>query len=331
MAAGGPQRATDAVSLGFVRDMSVHHAQAVRMSEIAHRRSSDPELNYLAFDILSTQQGQIGIMTGWLDLWEQGQSGDDAPMAWMGHEGPMPGMASDEELARLDRLPVAQMEELWLRLMIRHHRGAVPMADDAAARADDDETAALAASMSAGQSSEIELMERMLAERGLAPEPPACQTCTRGTGAHPLSSTGTAGSSGRVGAETEASRNENRATRGAHRRYSSAWCTVTHGRSRTSSPRAPRLALEDRPDLVLVLQRAEREQHPPGEARAGRPARRAGPRPLRTHGRRTGGSALPRRRAPTPAACGRCSRAAWPREESRRPRQAGSAATARPR
>ncbi len=173
MASGGVQRATDAVSLGFVRDMSVHHAQAVRMSEIAHRRSSDPELNYLAFDILSTQQGQIGIMTGWLDLWEQGQTGSGAPMAWMGHEGPMPGMASGEELAQLDALPVAQMEELWLRLMIRHHRGAVPMADDAAARADDDATASLAASMSAGQQSEIDLMERMLAERGLAAEPPS--------------------------------------------------------------------------------------------------------------------------------------------------------------
>jgi uncharacterized protein (DUF305 family) len=171
MASGGPQRVTDAVSLGFVRDMSVHHAQAVRMSEVAHRRSSDPELSYLAFDILSTQQGQIGIMTGWLDLWEQGQSGSEAPMAWMGHEGPMPGMASGEELAQLDALPVPQMEELWLRLMIRHHRGAVPMAEDAAARADDDGTAALAASMSAGQQSEVELMERMLAERGLAPEP----------------------------------------------------------------------------------------------------------------------------------------------------------------
>ncbi len=71
MSAHGPERVTDAVSLGFVRDMSAHHAQAVRMSEIAHRRSDDPDLSYLAFDILSTQQGQIGIMTGWPDLWQQ--------------------------------------------------------------------------------------------------------------------------------------------------------------------------------------------------------------------------------------------------------------------
>ncbi len=60
MSAAGPERMTDPVSLGFVRDMSVHHAQAVRMSEIAHRRSDDRALSYLAFDILSTQQGQIG-------------------------------------------------------------------------------------------------------------------------------------------------------------------------------------------------------------------------------------------------------------------------------
>jgi len=177
----GPERVTDLVSLGFVRDMSTHHAQAVRMSEIAHRRSADPELNYLAFDILSTQQGQIGIMTGWLDLWEQGQRGSAEPMAWMGHDGPMPGMATAAEIEQLDALPVAQMEEQWLRLMIRHHRGAVPMADAAADRAASPQTAAFAASMSAGQQSEIDLMQRLLAERGLPPEPEGT-TAGNGTG-----------------------------------------------------------------------------------------------------------------------------------------------------
>lgn len=171
MADDGPERVTDPVSLGFLRDMSTHHAQAVRMSEIAHRRSADPDLNYLAFDILSTQQGQIGIMSGWLDLWEQSQSGSAEPMAWMEHDGPMPGMATDAEIERLDSLPVAAMEEQWLRLMIRHHRGAVPMAEAAAEQADSEQTAAFAAQMSAGQQSEIDLMQRLLAERGLPAEP----------------------------------------------------------------------------------------------------------------------------------------------------------------
>lgn len=171
MADDGSERVTDPVSLGFVRDMSTHHAQAVRMSEIAHRRSADPDLNYLAFDVMSTQQGQIGIMSGWLDLWQQGQSGSAEPMAWMGHDGPMPGMATAAEVEELDALPVAAMEEQWLRLMIRHHRGAVPMADAAADRADSPRTAAFAAKMSRGQQSEIDLMQRLLAERGHTPEP----------------------------------------------------------------------------------------------------------------------------------------------------------------
>lgn len=174
MAADGAERVTDEVSLGFVRDMSTHHAQAVRMSEIAHRRSGDSKLNYLAFDILSTQQGQIGIMSGWLELWDQSQSGPSGQqMAWMGHTGPMPGMATDAEVAELNTLPIAQMEEQFLRLMVRHHRGALPMADSAADRATSPEVAAFAGKMSAGQQSEIDQMQTMLAVRDHAPEPEA--------------------------------------------------------------------------------------------------------------------------------------------------------------
>ena len=170
MTAAGVERVTDPVSLGFVRDMRTHHAQAVRMSEIAHRRSADPEIGYLAFDILSTLQGQIGIITGWLDLWQQTQSGAAEPMGWMGHGGPMPGMASDAEIAELEALPVSEMEEQWLRLMIRHHLGALPMAEAAAERAHSPQVAGFAAKMSTGQSSEVDLMQRLLVERGFEPE-----------------------------------------------------------------------------------------------------------------------------------------------------------------
>lgn len=170
---GGTPRVDDPISVGFARDMSTHHANAVTMAEIAHRRSTDPELNYLAFDILSTQQGQIGIMSGWLELWGQAQSARGQQMAWMGHDGPMPGLAADAEIAELKTLPVAAMEEQWLRLMIRHHRGAVPMADAAAERAASPEVARLAEKMSAGQQSEIEAMQDMLRARGVPPEPEA--------------------------------------------------------------------------------------------------------------------------------------------------------------
>ena len=162
----GSAPVTDEVSVGFLRDMTTHHAQAVEMSEIVHRRSADPELNYLAWDILTTQQGQIGIMTGWLDLSEQSASATGPAMAWMGHSGPMPGMASREQLEELDRLPLGELETRFLQLMVDHHLGAVGMARYAAEHAEHREVAVLAEKMDTGQAAEIAAMRDLLQARG---------------------------------------------------------------------------------------------------------------------------------------------------------------------
>jgi uncharacterized protein (DUF305 family) len=115
---------------GFLRDMSVHHAQAVRMAGHAYRTTENEQIRVLAYDILTTQQGQIGIMTGWLDAWGLSTTGLDAPMAWMGHEmdGPMPGMASEAELTALEQMTGPAMDREFLRLMILHHVGGASMA-----------------------------------------------------------------------------------------------------------------------------------------------------------------------------------------------------------
>jgi uncharacterized protein (DUF305 family) len=172
MAAPG-NAVTDEVSVGFLRDMKIHHAQAVATSTILHRRSPDPQLNYLAEDILTTQQGQIGIMMGYLSLSGQTQSGSGPIMAWMGdeHAGHMPGMASDAQVDALKTLPLPQMHEQYLRLMIRHHRGAIPMAQYAADHADNPDVARLAQTMATGQASEIQAMQDMLTAAGLPAEP----------------------------------------------------------------------------------------------------------------------------------------------------------------
>lgn len=143
-------RGSDVVDVGFARDMKVHPAQAVRMSAVLHRRSADPELTFLALDVLTTQQGQIGIMTGWLDLGGHTQTSTGPVMVWMGHEGPMPGLATNEERSALERLPVVQLEEQYLRTMIRHHAGAVPMAPCAAEHATSPDVVRLARAMSYG-------------------------------------------------------------------------------------------------------------------------------------------------------------------------------------
>jgi len=171
--AGGVPRVVDPVDIGFTQDMKVHHAQAVQMSAVLHRRTSDPEVQALALDVMTTQQGQIGIMSGWLDLWGHTQTTTGPTMAWMGHDGPMPGMAAADEITSLETLPEGPLEEEFLRLMVRHHLGAVPMAAFAADRATSPDLVRLAGGMESGQTAEIELMQDMLVARGHDPEPVA--------------------------------------------------------------------------------------------------------------------------------------------------------------
>lgn len=158
----------NSVDAGFARDMSEHHAQGVEMAGIVYRRTQDPAIRLLAYDILTTQQAQIGMMNGWLSLWNLPSTRDQLPMAWMGHgmEGPMPGMATDEEVASLETLAPAEMDRTFLRLMIAHHKGALDMAAYAAENAGESLVRTIARAMATSQSGEIKTMEAMLTERG---------------------------------------------------------------------------------------------------------------------------------------------------------------------
>ncbi|MDQ2683206.1 MAG: DUF305 domain-containing protein [Chloroflexota bacterium] len=160
--------ADDSADAGFLRDMSTHHAQAVRMASYAYRVSDDEAIRTLAYDILTTQQGQIGIMTGWLDVWGLSTTSADGPMAWMGHEmsGPMPGMATAEELANLESLTGPELDREFLRLMIAHHEGGVGMAEAGVELGESDQVKDLAGAILETQGGETAYMKQMLAERG---------------------------------------------------------------------------------------------------------------------------------------------------------------------
>lgn len=157
--------------VGFARDMMRHHMQAVAMAEVLRDRTSDPELRFLTQDIALTQQAQIGMMTGWLDVWGYTQSGSAPAMAWMGTptDGLMPGMATAEEVEALKSLPVAQAEDRFLALMVVHHGGGVSMAEAGAALADRPEVVALASGIAVAQKAETEYFQSLRAQRGLAP------------------------------------------------------------------------------------------------------------------------------------------------------------------
>ena len=153
---------------GFARDMSVHHAQAVEMAEIVRDKTESEEVRIMAADMALTQQGQIGRMQGWLEVWNLPATGAEPTMSWMGHptEGRMPGMASPEEIERLQKASSEEADKMFFRLMIPHHQAAVPMAEAVIEETDRPEVEKLAGAIAASQKGEIEVMKEMLEERG---------------------------------------------------------------------------------------------------------------------------------------------------------------------
>ena len=160
----------DSLEAGFARDMMVHHDQAVAMALLIRDRTADPRIKTLATDILLTQENQIGQMLGWLNVWGLPATGVEPPMAWMGHPtgGRMPGMASPEELAHLEQLAGTAADAEFLRLMIRHHQGGIPMAEEARERSTNTQVRALATAIVASQRAEITAMQDLLEQKGAA-------------------------------------------------------------------------------------------------------------------------------------------------------------------
>jgi uncharacterized protein (DUF305 family) len=160
---------------GFARDMSAHHEQAVEMALLIRDRTDDPAIRSLATDIALTQQGQIGQMMGWLDVWDLLPTGEEPPMAWMGHPvgERMPGMATREELAHLEELSGVEADREFLRLMIRHHQGGVPMAEAILERSDREEVRRLAQSVIESQTAEVETTTAILERKNAEPATPA--------------------------------------------------------------------------------------------------------------------------------------------------------------
>jgi uncharacterized protein (DUF305 family) len=166
---------TDSVDAGFARDMSIHHEQAVQMAALAYDRTEDEAIRSLAFDILTTQQGQIGIMSGWLDAWGLPWTSAGPRMEWMGMsvDGLMPGMATAEQMASLRAATGEAADVIFLELMIPHHRFGVEMAQYALDHAREEPVRLMAQGIVEAQALEIEYMQELLAAKGHAPVPDA--------------------------------------------------------------------------------------------------------------------------------------------------------------
>jgi len=177
---------TLSVEAGFARDMQVHHDQAVELAFIVRDLTDADDVRTLAYDIARTQAQQSGQMYGWLNEWNLPQAEAEPSMTWMtrpplsgtsAHDhdpnssahtpgAPMPGLATAEQITELKSLNGVAAEKDFLTLMIAHHKGGVEMAEALLERSTDRVETAFAKNIVKAQTSEITLMEGMLADRG---------------------------------------------------------------------------------------------------------------------------------------------------------------------
>ena len=106
----------------FAEMMIPHHQQAVDMSDLALKKSSNPRILDLAQRIKSAQSSEIIQMQSWL-------GGKEANSMMTDHSGhSMGGMLTEEEFSKLESSFGVTFDTLFLEGMIAHHEGALDMA-----------------------------------------------------------------------------------------------------------------------------------------------------------------------------------------------------------
>lgn len=148
--ADGGYSSTD---LMFAEMMIPHHQQALVMSALAPTRSTNAEVLALAAEISAAQEPEIEQMKSW------GATGEEHA----GHQ--MDGMLSDDELAALEAASGTDFDRLFLEGMIKHHQGAIDMAQMVLA-SENAEARTLGENIVTTQQAEIERMQELLKSLG---------------------------------------------------------------------------------------------------------------------------------------------------------------------
>lgn len=155
----------------FMQGMIPHHAQAVKMCTMAPTHAGKREVKLMCERMLISQRDEIHMMRVWLIDRAQYVPPADATHhkmtmpGGMAHDMLMPGMLSDEEMAKLDKARGADWDRMFLTAMIKHHQGAIKMVEDllaAPGAAQGDDMYAFASDIFADQTAEIERMQKLL-------------------------------------------------------------------------------------------------------------------------------------------------------------------------
>jgi uncharacterized protein (DUF305 family) len=139
--------------LMFAKIMIPHHEQAVTMSELALKNTSNSEVLALATAIRDAQAPEIEQMQGWLGK----EDSHDAH----NHDMEMGGMLTAEDLEKLASLRGDAFDQFFLASMIAHHEGALDMIE-MIKDSTNAEVEALADNIVKSQSAEIQAMKALL-------------------------------------------------------------------------------------------------------------------------------------------------------------------------
>ncbi|MGB1557941.1 MAG: DUF305 domain-containing protein [Oceanococcaceae bacterium] len=176
-----PEPGPSPIDIAFAQFMSLHHQQAIGMAQMMLDGRPTP-LAGRARSVAYSQLLELGQMQGWLRLWDEPlQPPNLRDMNWMrlGAEPPdaslqqylidcersptgMPGLASLEQLQGLRVAEGVDKDRQFLRLLLAHHEGGLPMAAFAARNARLPLVRQLAAQITLEQSQEVAELRRSL-------------------------------------------------------------------------------------------------------------------------------------------------------------------------
>jgi uncharacterized protein (DUF305 family) len=165
-ASGAVAAAGSEADITFAQLMIPHHEQAVQMADMALQQASSQEVIDLATQIKGAQDPEIAQMRGWLEQWgapEQMDGADGMDHGGMDMGGQTTaGMMSDQDMGALMDASGPEFDQMWLAMMIAHHKGAIEMAEQVRAESTNPEVTALADAIVAGQTTEIDTMQQLL-------------------------------------------------------------------------------------------------------------------------------------------------------------------------
>ncbi|MFJ8074160.1 DUF305 domain-containing protein [Streptomyces sp. NPDC096176] len=156
-AKAAPDDSPNSADFGYAQMMILHHEQAVEMTALVPGRAESTQVKRLAERIAAAQKPEVDAMRGWL----KNNSGDAKAGGHAHDHGAMPGMATAAQLKQLRAAKGGAFDELFLKLMITHHQGAITMASDVLSDGNNVLVEEMANDVIAQQTAEIGRMREM--------------------------------------------------------------------------------------------------------------------------------------------------------------------------